>query len=129
MILLTILSVYLIQSVSTQGWLTEKITSDSLKITEDDKYEYRVDLINVFQKNSHARLYVKSAATGEEISIPVDIHTDKIVGLGIKKINNWVIMKPSNESNRYSLYTTKELGIPEEIFEIDLLTGTSKRLE
>lgn len=56
----------LITVFSTQGWLTEKITSDSLKITADNKYEYRVELINVFLINSHARLYVKVLHLGKK---------------------------------------------------------------
>jgi hypothetical protein len=130
LILLLFLSVSLIQNVSAQGWLNEKNTSDSLKITSDGKYEYRINLINLFQKNSHARLYLKVVSTGEELRIPIDIQTDKIVGLGVKKVNNWVMLEPLDvSSSRYILYTTKELGITEERFEIDIIEGTSKKLE
>lgn len=128
-IVLLVLSMVLIKSVSSQGWLTEKVTSDSLKITSDEKYQYRIDLINLFQKNSYAKLYVKNVATNEEVSIPVDIETDKIVGLGIKETNNWVTMEPSEASNRYVLYTTKELGIPEEKFKIDIASRTSEEVK
>jgi hypothetical protein len=129
LILLSILSVLLIQSVSTQGWLNEKITSDSLKITSDNKYEYRIDLINLFQKNSHARLYLKVVDTKVEKNIPIDIQTIKIMGLENKKVNNWVMLVPTDVSSRYILYTTKELHIPEERFEIDITEGTSKKLK
>ncbi len=128
-IVLLVLSMVLIKSVSSQGWLTEKVTSDSLKITSDEKYQYRIDLINLFQKNSYAKLYVKNVATNEEVSIPVDIETDKIVGLGIKETNNWVTMEPSEALNRYVLYTTKELGIPEEKFKIDIASRTSEEVK
>lgn len=129
-ILLLFLSVSLIQNVSAQGWLNEKITSDSLKISSDGKYEYRINLINLFQKNSHARLYLKVVSTGEELRIPIDIQTDKIVGLGVKKVNNWVMLEPLDvSSSRYILYTTKELGITEQRFELDIIEGTSKKLE
>ncbi|NBI31020.1 hypothetical protein [Chengkuizengella marina] len=128
MIILVISSVSLFQGVNTKGWLTEVIRSDQLKITSDEKYEYRIDLINVFQKNSSARLYVRNMSTGEEANIPVDIHVDKIRGLRTIDID-WVIMELSDVPNRYILYTTKELGIPEEKFEIDVVTGTSRRLK
>lgn len=81
MVLSILLSFVLIQSVSTHGWANEKISSDSLKITSDGKYEYRVNLINLFQKNSHARLYLKDVHSGEEIYISTGIQTRKIVGL------------------------------------------------
>ena len=56
-----LLSAALIQSVSAHGWANEKIESDSVKVTADSKYEYRIDLINLFQRNSHARLYLKDS--------------------------------------------------------------------
>ncbi len=83
-----LLSVALIQSVSTYGWANEKIESDSVKVTVDEKYEYRIDLINLFQKNSRARLYLKDSSSGKETYIPIDIQTRKIVGLGVKKVNH-----------------------------------------
>jgi hypothetical protein len=123
-----LLSAALTQSVSTHGWANEKIESDSVKVTADKKYEYRIDLINLFQRNSHARLYLKNLGSGEETYIPVDIQTSKIVGLGVKKVNHWVMLEPADTASQYVLYTTKELGIPEEKFKIDILAGTSSRV-
>ncbi|RXZ79065.1 hypothetical protein EBB07_24755 [Paenibacillaceae bacterium] len=132
-LLLLCFSVFLFKGVNTQGWLTERITSDSLKITSDLKYEYRIDLINLFQKNSQARLYVRNVSTGVESSIPVDIYTNKIFSIGIERgkgqLNNWVLMKPTDLPDRYYLSTTRELRIQEEQFKIDIGTGTSKRLK
>jgi hypothetical protein len=128
--LLLLFSFFLFQGVNTRGWLTEKITSDSLKLTSDKKYEYRIDLINVFQKNSHARLYIKNVSTGKEMNVAVDNHTDKIVSYGSSKEGmNWVLMEPTQLPNRYYLYTTRELRIQEEQFEIDVGTETSRRLK
>lgn len=123
-----LLSVTLIQSVSTHGWTNEKIESDSVKVTADNKYEYRIDLINLFQKNSHARLYLKDSGSGTETYIPIDIQTRKIVGLGVKKVNHWVMLEPTDTASEYILYTTKDLGIPEEKFEIDIIAGTTSRV-
>lgn len=123
-----LLSVTLIQSVSTHGWANEKIESDSVKVTADNKYEYRIDLINLFQKNSHARLYLKDSGSGTETYIPIDIQTRKIVGLGVKKVNHWVMLEPTDTASEYILYTTKDLGIPEEKFEIDIIAGTTSRV-
>ncbi|MFC4305963.1 hypothetical protein [Cohnella boryungensis] len=122
------LSVALSQSVSTYGWANEKIESDTVKVTADNKYEYRIDLINLFQKNSHARLYLKDSDSGTETHIPVDIQTRKIVGLGVEKVNHWVMLETTDTASEYILYTTKELGIPEEKFKIDIIAGTSSRV-
>lgn len=129
LVLVTLLSISLIQSVSNYGWAREKIQSDSLKITADEQYEYRVDLINLFQRNSHARLYLKDVGSGEELYIPVDIQTRNIVVLRVSKVNHWVMLEPTDSSSYYILYTTKELGIPEEKFEIDIISETSKKLD
>jgi hypothetical protein len=128
LVLLMLLSASLIQSVNTYGWMKERVFSDTLKITVDKKYEYRIELVNLFQKNSHARLYLKNVNTGNELSIPIEIQTKQIVGLGVGETNNWVVLKPEDEAEHYILYTTKELGIPEEKFEIDIIAGTSNRL-
>ncbi|MFC5405721.1 hypothetical protein [Cohnella soli] len=128
-LILFALSAVLIKSVHTEGWLSEKVTSDSIKYTLDNKYEYRIELINLFQKNSWARLLVKSVTTKEVKTIPVDIPTDRIAGIGTKKVNNWVWLEASEVLNHYTLFTTKELGIPEMKFDIDIASGTSQRLE
>lgn len=66
MVLSTLLSFVLIQSVSTHGWANEKISSDSLKITSDGKYEYRVDLINLFQKTVMLDFILKMSIRGRK---------------------------------------------------------------
>ncbi|MDQ0196433.1 hypothetical protein [Paenibacillus wynnii] len=129
LVISTLLAAALIQSVSTNGWSNENIESDSIQITADEKYEYRTDLINLFQRNSSARLYLKEVGLGEEVFIPVDIQTGKIVGLGVSEVNHWVMLEPTDEPSRYILYTTKELGIPIERFKIDTVAGTSERVE
>lgn len=78
-VLLLLLSVTLFRGVNTQGWLTESVRGDIVKTTKDLQYEYKIELINIFQKNSRARLYVKSTSTGEEKRIPVQIKTNEIV--------------------------------------------------
>lgn len=129
LLLCVLLSVALIQSVSTYGWAKEKIESDSLKVTSDNKYEYRIDLINLFQRNSHARLYLKDLDTEIELYIPVDIQTGEIVSIGVSGVNHWVKLEPTDNKFQYVLYTTKDLGrLPEEKFEIDVLTKTSRRV-
>lgn len=129
LVISTILSVALIQSVSTNGWAKEKVESDSIKVTDDENYEYRIDLINLFQKNSHARLYLKDVGSGEEIYIPVDIQTREIAVLGVRQVNHWVMLETTKNASHYIMYTTEDLGLPEEKFEIDIRAGTSKKVE
>ncbi|GGG15245.1 hypothetical protein GCM10010912_69590 [Paenibacillus albidus] len=128
LVLSTLLSIALLQSVSTNGWANEKIRSDSLKITADEKYEYRIELINLFQRNSHARLYLKNVDSGVETYIPIEIQTRKIVGLRVSEVNHWVKLEAMDNVSQYILYTTKDLGIPEENFKIDITAGTASRV-
>lgn len=122
------LSAILIHSVNSSGWTKERIQSDSIKTTIDSKYEYRIDFINLFQRNSRARLYVKDINSGEEKYIPISIQTRKIIGLGVGKVNHWVLLEPIDESSHYFLSTTNNLRIPEEKFVVDIKAGTSIRL-
>ncbi|KOP65495.1 hypothetical protein AMS62_09705 [Bacillus sp. FJAT-18019] len=124
-----LLSAILIYSVNSHGWTKEKIQSDSLKTTIDGKFEYRIELINLFQRNSNARLYLRDVGSGEEKYIRVNIQTRKIIVLGVKDVNHWIILEPTDKPSDYFLSTTKELGIPEEKFEIDIATRTSRKLE
>ncbi|WP_213507550.1 hypothetical protein [Paenibacillus faecis] len=124
-----LLSAVLIQSVNTHGWANDKIRSDTLKISADGKYEYRIELINLFQRNGHARLYLKNVNTEEEIYISTEIQVRKIKTLAVGEVNHWIKLKPTDNVSHYILNTTKELGIPEEKFEIDIVTRTSRKLE
>lgn len=126
LILSLILSAILIHGVNSSGWAKEKLESDSTKITTDGKYEYHIDLINLFQRNSKARLYLRNVSTGEEQFIPINIQTRKIKTLAVGKVNHWVLLEPTDIDSQYILYTTKDLGrLPEEKFKIDILAGTS----
>ncbi|MFD3257498.1 hypothetical protein ACE3MQ_02675 [Paenibacillus lentus] len=126
----TLLSAALIQSVSSNGWTKEKIYNDTLKMTEDGRYEYRIELVNLFQRNSHARLYVKDMSSKQESYIPIiGIQTNKIVVLRVSETNHWVKLETTDNSSHYILYTTNEFSLPEEKFEIDIRAGTSSRLE
>lgn len=129
LLLSILISISLIQSVSTNGWAKERMESDSLKVTADGKYEYRIDLFNLFQKNSHAQLYLKDVSTGEEIYIPTEIQSRKIKGLAVGKGHHWVRLEPTDNATLYILSTTKELPIPEEKFEIDMRAGTASRIK
>ncbi|WP_458121555.1 hypothetical protein [Paenibacillus sp. Z6-24] len=125
LIITLLISIALVNSVKNYGWINKKIESDSVKITADQKYEYHIDLVNLFQKNSSAELYLKDLKTGEVTHIPVNIKTNEIIGLGVKKTNHWVKLEVTKNDNIYLLYTTKELGIPQEKFMVNVSTKSS----
>lgn len=117
------LSFILVKNVDTVGWLSESVTSDTLKKTSDDKYEYRLDIVNLFQKNSYARIYIRNLKDNEEYNIPLNIPTNKIVGLlnaRNDKEKNWIHLETTSEINQYMLYITKELMNHEQSFIVDM---------
>lgn len=100
-VLSVLLSAALIQSVATQGWSDEKVRSDTLKMTTDGAYEYQINLINLFQRNSRAELYLKKLSTGEEQGIPIAIQTQEMITLSMGKVNNWARLEPTEDKMLY----------------------------
>jgi hypothetical protein len=121
----------LLDGVDTRGWLYESVETDPIKLTSDGKYEYRIELINMWQKNSHERLFVRNVLTGEEKFIPVEINTDELKGISQGSHQNWAwaIMAPTDDLDHYELSTTENLRMTQKKFLIDVIAGTSRRIE
>lgn len=121
-IILSMLSISptLFKNVTTSGWLSENVVTDTLQITADGQYEYQFELINLFQKNSNARLCIKRISTGEEIRFPLDMPINKIKVLSRGKVNYWIVMEETAEKDKYILYTTSEFPLSDEKYEIDV---------
>lgn len=131
-ILTSIFTRTLFLNVDPEGWLTENVRSDDVQTTSDGKYEYRLELINLFQRNSYARLYTKDMFTGSGMIIPINIRTKEMNAIIISpdETTHWVEMKPSDIVEIYTLTTTEELDInrPVEKFEVDMKAKTSQRI-
>ncbi|CAM4211540.1 hypothetical protein L1N85_14045 [Paenibacillus alkaliterrae] len=117
------LSPPLFKNVNTSGWLTEKVTTDTLQVTADGKYEYHLELVNLFQKNSYARLYLRSISTGEELRIPLEMEIYKIKGISLGRTNFWITLEQTLEPNKYSLRTTKDFPLQDGKYDIDINKG------
>lgn len=105
----------LIRNTSMYGWIKESVVKDYTQTTIDEKYEYRLELVNVFQRNSYARIYIKNIVNGEETTMPLDIpikEKNVIIG-GEGYISSetdvllvWSKMMPSDAEDIYILTTT-----------------------
>ncbi|CAH1232836.1 hypothetical protein PAECIP111891_07101 [Paenibacillus allorhizoplanae] len=126
MLLLTPL---LYKSVDTSGWLTERVMTDSIQITTDGHYEYNIEVVNIFQRNSYARLYLKNVTTSEENRIRLTLPIYEIHGIGIEKVNYWVKLEPTSEADTYTLHTTKDFPLSGERFEVDVINGQAIKIE
>ncbi|WP_110932675.1 hypothetical protein [Paenibacillus bouchesdurhonensis] len=114
------LSPTLFKYVDTSGWLEENVTTDTLQITSDNAYEYNLEIINLFQRNSYARLHLKSTSTDEEIRIPLDIPVKEIVVLFEEKNYHLIFLKATSEADVYILHPTSKLPFPNEKYKIDV---------
>ncbi len=114
------LSPTLFKNVNKSGWLLENVVTDTLQITADGQYEYQFELVNLFQKNSNARLYVKRISDGEEMRISLDMPLNKIKGLSEEKVNYWVVMDGTSEKDKYIMHTTSKFPLPDRKYKVDL---------
>ncbi|MDH6348696.1 MULTISPECIES: hypothetical protein [unclassified Brevibacillus] len=123
-----VLTPHLYKNVETSGWLTEKLETDSIQQTSDQRYMYCLELINLFQQNGSARLYLKNANTREELRIAVDLSLTKIQGISWGEVPRFIKLEPTNDANIYILHTTESFPIPNEKFEIHIQEKTSVKI-
>jgi len=71
---------------------------------------------------------LREVSSGKEMYIPINVQTCKIIVLEVNEVNYWVMLEPTDNGSQYILSTTKELSIPEEKFKIDVIAGTSTRV-
>ncbi|KJD45362.1 hypothetical protein [Paenibacillus terrae] len=128
-------SYYLVDGTPTRGWLYDNVDSDPVRLTSDQKYEYRIDLINPFQRNSREQLHLKNISTGEEKNIAISIRKENEgYSGGGSEDWAWGILKPTNVPNQYELSTLDEhnngrYGMDPRVFLIDVEAGTAQILK
>ena len=121
--LLIIIIIFSLISVTTllrytnpHGWIKENVLKDYTQTTIDNKYEYRLELVNLFQKNSFARIYIKDISNDYETKISLDIPVcEKDVIIGGEGYTNsdlniygvWSELTPSDTKGIYVLTTTE----------------------
>ena len=121
-------SVQLLQSqtIITRGWGTERVISSQLQTTSDMRFEYRLDLINVFQRNSSARLFLRDIETGEVKNIALPMDTSRIAVISDMSIpSRWITMEPADTSYLYIVTTENELErqLNAETYKVDIIAG------
>lgn len=131
LIFLYFLSVPLFKGVNTQGWLYDNIRRDPIALTTDGKYEYSIEIINLFQKNSRERLYLKNPATGQVVYISIEINDNEIGGLRNRSEKDWkwAILSPTGIPDQYELITTDLLPVTKKRLLIDISSKTAQRID
>ena len=127
-------AVFSYHQTPTAGWLTERVKGDVIQLTADGKYEYRVEVVNQFQKNAYVRLYLKSMSTGNIAIIRLSAQMEEISARTVPEQNIpkrpiWSSMDYADSSEGYILSVTKEFLTTAPKFEINTATETSNRIE
>lgn len=121
------LAVQLYKAVDIEGWLTEAISREPVKTTSDGMYDYRLELINSYQKNSFARLYIHDNVKGHDIYIPVKLKVDEvqIKWLGEGEKWSWSLLSRLKDENQFELHISRVSSLPSLIFHVDIKNKTS----
>jgi len=127
-IVLAFLSIQLFSSptINIYGWLEERVTSGNIHTTQDDRFEYRLDLINVFQRNSSARLFLRDLETGEEQSIALPMNTRRVTGFFQGPQITWITMESTELPYLYVVRVVDGLGhlvLDNEAYKVDIQAG------
>lgn len=127
MAIMIFLSKPLYENVNTSGWLTDEINADTKQITADNQYEYDVELVNIFQRNSSVRLRLKSLHSHEEQRIKLEL--PRVNGLIMNsKENFFTTLQPTDDPNLYILKTLPLSPFPEVKFKVDVKNGKANKL-
>ena len=122
----------------TSGWLRERVRSDVPQVTSDGKYEYWVEHINLFQRNSFARLYVANVATGDDFTVVLDARAEDIRRWEVsipkssdEKLEDYACSKlePTDVDNMYLLTVIKSGARGDMFFEVDVMSETARRTD
>ncbi|WP_147384571.1 hypothetical protein [Paenibacillus sp. 1011MAR3C5] len=124
------LAIQLYKSVEIEGWLINAVSSEPVKTTSDGLLDYRLELINLYQKNSHVRLFIHDNRTGQDFYIPIDAKASEVqrnwVGEG--EIWIWSSLSGITDNNYRQLSVWRMEPLPQLEFLIDIEDANSTRL-
>lgn len=116
------------RTITPSGWLTENVKSDTLKITEDDRYMYQMEVVNRYQRNDYARLFIEKRQSGLEQRIPLELSTAEINDIVLSG-SDWGKMTAQQGDYIFMLSPTDAVSEATWRFEVDLEDWEAKRLQ
>ncbi len=113
-----------------QGWIYDQVHSDPLRYTTDGVYTYKIELVNISNRDRSTRLYVQNNLTKEawRMDVPVQYGKDEILTFGHGEWS-WGKLVPGQNADEYELMTTSLLDAPVQHFKVDLKLKKASRLE
>jgi len=120
----------MVSTAPINGWLNERTFRSGSNITADGRYRYELVLVNLWQRNSRARLYVFDLETEENIVIPVPFSTNEIIVFFHRSRRQpLIIMQATDNPRQFIARTTESLILGfSETFTIDLDSRTAVKL-
>jgi hypothetical protein len=87
------------------GRMPDHIMADSLRPTTDGLLMYRFELVNHFNRNARARVFIREVYTGDEFHIYLDTLSGRIGGLGwlANEYFAWAVLEEQEEAGQYIL--------------------------
>ncbi|KAA8782375.1 hypothetical protein EC604_00750 [Paenibacillus amylolyticus] len=109
----------------------ERVESDPVSRTSDQKYEYNLELINMSHRNNQVNLIIKEVSgQTQKRTIPLDLDAKEIVALttGPGSDWQWAVLQPTETPEKYKLTTTEKLGM-HKVYMIDVVKGQSQEIK
>jgi len=105
---------------------------ENTRTTADRQYEYRLSLVGVLTDNPHAHVSVHNVAIGERFAISIDLQMEEFTEERMTSLPPGRLlmeMTPTDVEHIYIFTTTPYLKEEIEVFEINMETRTSRRIE
>ncbi|WP_342551862.1 hypothetical protein [Paenibacillus sp. FSL R7-0652] len=109
----------------------ERVESDPVSRTSDEKYEYNLEIINMSQRNNQVNLIVKEVSNQADqltISLALDAKEIAAITTGPGSDWQWTVLEPTEKPGIYKLITTERLGM-HKVYRIDIAEGISQEMK
>ena len=109
----------------------ERVESDPVSRTSDQKYEFNLEIINMSQRNNQVNLIVKEVSDqAVKRTIPLELDAKEIVAIttGPGSDWQWTVLEPTETPEIYKLTITEKLGI-HKVYRINISEGISQEMK
>ncbi len=114
------------RTIDRVGWLEPYVQSDTLKITQDGRYVYQVEVANLAQRNRSARLFVEKREGGWEQRIPLKLSAQEMRDM-VYSGSDWGQLAAGEGDYDFVLSPTDEMPEADWQFEVDLKNGQAHK--
>ena len=107
-----------------------QFVEENYRTTVDEKYQYKLFLVGTLTDNPRAHISIRDIADENLIAVDIDLKMKEIRSDDELPMSSLLIdLSPTDVEYIYILTTTPYLKGEIEVFEVDLLSKTSRRIE